>query len=79
MVIDLLLKRADDLGVQIRYETGATNLIVDHGSVVGVSWKHFTETGAIKSDAVIIAAGGFAMNPEMVAKYTPALGQKRRT
>ena len=29
MVIDLLLKRAASLGVQIRYETGATELIVD--------------------------------------------------
>ena len=41
MVIDLLVKRADELGVEIRYETGATNLIVEDGSVVGVSWKHF--------------------------------------
>jgi len=79
MVIDLLVKRADELGVEIRYETGATNLVVEDGSVVGVSWKHFTETGAIKAKAVIIAAGGFAMNPEMVAEHTPALGQKRRT
>ena len=79
MVIDLLLKRADELGVQIRYETGATNLIVDDGAVVGVGWKHFTDTGAIRAKAVVIAAGGFAMNPEMVAEHTPALGQKRRT
>jgi len=79
MVIDLLVKRADELCVEIRYETGATNLVVEDGSVVGVSWKHFTETGAIKAKAVIIAAGGFAMNPEMVAEHTPALGQKRRT
>ncbi|HTZ13236.1 MAG TPA: FAD-binding protein [Mycobacterium sp.] len=80
MVIDLLVKRADDLGVQIRYETGATNLILDaDGAVVGVAWKHFTETGAVKAKSVIIAAGGFAMNPEMVAEYTPALGQPRRT
>ena len=80
MVIDLLVKRADDLGVQIRYETGATNLILDaDGAVVGVAWKHFTETGAVKARSVIIAAGGFAMNPEMVAEYTPALGQPRRT
>ena len=42
-------------------------------------WKHFTETGAVKAKSVIIAAGGFAMNPEMVAEHTPALGQKRRT
>ncbi len=80
MVVDLLLKRADALGVQVRYETGVTNLVTDNdGAVVGVAWKHFTDTGAIKAKSVIIAAGGFAMNPEMVAEHTPALGQERRT
>jgi len=80
MVIDLLLKRADELGVEIRYETGATNLVVaDDGTVVGVTWKHFGDTGVITAKSVIIAAGGFAMNPEMVAEHTPALGQPRRT
>ena len=79
MVVDLLVKRAADVGVAIRYETGATHLIVEDGAVVGVGWKHFTDTGAVKAKAVIIAAGGFAMNPEMVAEYTPALGQQRRT
>lgn len=77
MVIDLLLKRADELGVQIRYETGATHLVVDDdGEVVGVSWKHFADTGTIRAKAVVIAAGGFVMNPEMVAKYTPELAEK---
>ena len=47
--------------------------------MVGVIWKHFTETGAVKANSVIIAAGGFAMNPDMVAEYTPALGQERKT
>ncbi|KUH71062.1 FAD-binding protein, partial [Mycolicibacterium novocastrense] len=79
MVIDLLVKRATELDVQIRYETGVTNLVVEDGSVTGVLWKHFGETGPIKAKAVIIAAGGFAMNPEMVAEFTPALGQKRKT
>lgn len=80
MVVELLLKRADALGVQIRYETAVTNLVTgDDGAVVGVAWKHFTDTGAIKAKSVIIAAGGFAMNPEMVAEHTPALGQERRT
>ncbi|QUR67577.1 FAD-binding protein [Mycobacterium spongiae] len=80
MVIDLLLKRAALLGVQIRYETGATGLIVEGSGantrVAGVRWKKFSETGAIKSDAVIIAAGGFVMNPDMVARYTPKLAEK---
>lgn len=79
MVIDLLLKRAADLGVEFRYETGASNLIVDGGAIVGVAWKQFADTGASKAKAVIIAAGGFAMNDEMVAEYTPALGVQRKS
>jgi 3-oxo-5alpha-steroid 4-dehydrogenase len=76
MVIDLLLKRADQLGVQIRYETGATALVLDDGAVVGATWKHFSDTGAIRAKAVVIAAGGFVMNPDMVAAYTPKLAEK---
>jgi succinate dehydrogenase/fumarate reductase flavoprotein subunit len=79
MVIDLLVKRADELGVEIRYETGATNLIVDNGAVTGVRWKNFDVTGSIRTAAVVIAAGGFAMNPDMVAEHTPALAQQRKT
>jgi 3-oxo-5alpha-steroid 4-dehydrogenase len=76
MVVDLLLKRATDLGVQIRYETGASAVVVDGGSVVGVGWKHFNDTGAIRAKAVVIAAGGFVMNPDMVAELTPKLAEK---
>jgi succinate dehydrogenase/fumarate reductase flavoprotein subunit len=76
MVIDLLLKRAEELGVEIRYETGATALILDGGAAVGAAWKHFNDTGAIRAKAVVIAAGGFVMNPEMVAEYTPKLAEK---
>ncbi len=79
MVIDLLVKRAAELGVSVLYETGVTNLVVDDGAVVGVRWKRFTESGAIRAKAVVIAAGGFAMNPEMVAEYTPELGKPRKT
>jgi succinate dehydrogenase/fumarate reductase flavoprotein subunit len=76
MVIDLLLKRAEELGVEIRYETGATGIIEDDGAVVGIAWKHFNDTGAIRAKAVVLAAGGFVMNPEMVAEYTPKLAEK---
>lgn len=80
MVIELLLKRAAELGVQIRYETGATALVTaDDGTVVGVRWKRFSETGEVKAKSVVIAAGGFAMNAEMVGEYTPALAHERKT
>lgn len=77
LVIDLLVKRAENLGVQIRYETGATALVLDESGVVhGVTWKHFSDSGAVRAKSVIIAAGGFVMNPEMVAKHTPKLAEK---
>jgi 3-oxo-5alpha-steroid 4-dehydrogenase len=76
MVVDLLVKRAAELGVQIRYETGAVALIVRDEAIVGVGWKHFGDSGAIRAKAVVIAAGGFVMNPDMVAELTPKLAEK---
>jgi succinate dehydrogenase/fumarate reductase flavoprotein subunit len=82
MVMDLLSKRVEEAGVEVRYETGATNLVVSASSttgeqtVVGVAWKHFKETGHLRAKAVIVAAGGFVMNAEMVQANTPALGSK---
>ncbi len=76
LVIDLLLKRAAELGVQIRYDTGATNLVMDGDAVAGVTWKHFGETGTVRAKAVVIATGGFVMNKDMVAAYTPQLAEK---
>ena len=77
MVMDLLRDRVEEAGVEVRYETGATNLVVDgSGGVVGLAWKSFDQIGAVRARAVVIAAGGFVMNPDMVAAYTPALGAK---
>lgn len=76
MVIDLLVKRAAEHGVQVRYETGATGLVLEDGKVVGATWKRFEDTGTARAKAVVIAAGGFVMNPDMVAAYTPKLAEK---
>ncbi len=77
IVMDLLRDRLADEDVEVRYETGVTNLVTgDDGRVVGVAWRSFDETGYVRADAVVVAAGGFVMNPEMVETYTPALGSK---
>ncbi len=77
IVMDLLRDRCDEAGVEVRYETGATRLVVDDGGrVAGVAWKRFDETGVVRAGAVVLAAGGFVMNPDMVATYTPALASK---
>ena len=78
LVIGLLVERLAEAGVEIRYETGGRRLVVgEGGSVVGVHWKDANgNDGCIRAGAVVIAAGGFVMNPEMVAEYTPQLAEK---
>lgn len=77
IVMDLLRQRVEEAGVEVRFETGATNLVADDsGAVVGLAWRSFEETGLVRAGAVVMAAGGFVMNPDMVQRYTPALGSK---
>ena len=73
LVLELALKKLEALGVEVRYETGATALVTDGDVVVGVAWKRFSETGAVRAGSVVIAAGGFVMNPDMVHAFAPPL------
>jgi len=73
-VVDLALKQLDKEGVEVRYDIGVTALVLDdEGRVVGATWKRFGESGAVRARAVVLAAGGFVMNEEMVASYAPRL------
>jgi 3-oxo-5alpha-steroid 4-dehydrogenase len=81
MVLDLLAARIAETGVDVRYETGASNLVVDAGpegggAVVGVGWRRYDERGAIRATSVVIAAGGYVGNDAMVRELTPQLGSK---
>jgi succinate dehydrogenase/fumarate reductase flavoprotein subunit len=73
LVLDLALKKLDELRVEVRFDTGATALVTEDDAVVGVAWKRFGETGAARANAVVIAAGGFVMNPDMVHEFAPPL------
>ncbi|HUP99620.1 MAG TPA: FAD-binding protein [Aeromicrobium sp.] len=74
LVLDCLNERLVEAGVDIRYETGASALVVDGERVVGVSWRRFKESGAIRAKGVVLAAGGFVGNADMVAEHAPTLG-----
>jgi len=76
LVIDLLVRRAAELGVGVRYETGITGLIIEDGRVTGVRWRSFDATGEIRASNVVLATGGFVMNAQMVAEHTPKLAAK---
>ncbi len=77
MIMDLLRRRIEEAGVEVRFETGATNLVQGpDGDVAGLAWRRFSDTGVVRAGAVVLAAGGFVMDPEMVAEHTPALLEK---
>ncbi|MEP9416586.1 FAD-binding protein [Gordonia sp. VNQ95] len=78
MVVELLVKRLAELGVEVRYEVGARALVVDaDGQVAGVRWRGLDGAeGFIRARNVVLAAGGFVMNSEMVAENVPWLAEK---
>jgi 3-oxo-5alpha-steroid 4-dehydrogenase len=77
LVIDLLVRRAQELGVEVWYETGATELVTDPASQVGgVRWRSYDRRGVVRARSTILAAGGFVMNPQMVAEHVPQLAAK---
>lgn len=84
IVLDALAEQLAKTDVEVRYETGATNLVVQagpegadvDGRVVGLGWRRFAERGAIRAGSVVIAAGGYVGNDAMVSAYTPQLASK---
>ena len=48
LVLDLIRDRLEEAGVEVRYETGASQLVVSDGAVVGLRWKKFDESGFIE-------------------------------
>ena len=76
LVIDLLARRADELGVDVWYETQATELVTESGRVRGVRWRSLGGNGVVLAGSTILAAGGFVMNTQMVAEHVPQLAEK---
>ena len=76
IVLDALAERIAETSIEVRYETGASGLVVDGGAVVGLAWRRYEERGFLRAKAVVIAAGGYVGNDKMVAEYTPQLGSK---
>lgn len=64
-LVDGLFKRAEELGVVVRYGAKVTGLHGDHRTVSGVR----VEEESLSADAVILAAGGFHASTEMRTRY----------
>ncbi len=75
LAVQTLAAKAQQMGVRAEFDMRVRQLIVDEtGRVVGVRATRFEEDYFIHArKAVMLAAGGFGMNQEMVAHYVPDL------
>jgi succinate dehydrogenase/fumarate reductase flavoprotein subunit len=74
-LMEVLSQAALAAGAQVRYDTRADRLVVDEaGRVCGVVASQYGETRHVRANrAVVLTAGGFVNNPDMVAQYAPAM------
>ena len=73
-IVPILEKNVTERGVEILFNTTATELRVENGAVVGVN--AVTADGGnviVSAKSVILATGGFGANLEMVAQLKPEL------
>lgn len=71
-LVEALHTAAERVGVQVRYETRARELVMRHGKVAGVEVDTPAGREVIEASTVVLACGGFQANPSWRAKY---LGQ----
>ena len=71
-VVDILIRKAEELGIEFRFECSARRLLQDsYGRITGVK----TQDGKTGSEdlfargGVVLATGGFEANVEMITKY----------
>ncbi len=68
-LVTSFLNKMNDLGIEVIYDTRATELISDNGNIVGVKAESDEYNYVINSKAVILTTGGFGNNQDMIVQY----------
>lgn len=72
-LVPILEQAVKDRGIEILFETPATEIIMKDGAVAGIKASSKTVNYTINAKAIVIASGGFAGNTEMVESLNPEL------
>ena len=72
-IVENLVKKAEELNIEILYNTKVTDIIKNDDKVVGVKANSETVNYTFDSKAVILATGGFGANEELFSSYKPEL------
>jgi 3-oxo-5alpha-steroid 4-dehydrogenase len=74
LLMQTLAEAAVSAGVNVSFDTRVERLIVEDGRVVGAMATRYGEPVAIKAHrGVVVTAGGFIWNDDMLAQYAPTL------
>ena len=68
-----LSAKAEELGIDVRVNTKATEILMDNGQAVGVKAEDDKHIYTINAKAVVLATGGFGANFDLMASYDPSL------
>lgn len=70
--LEPLKAKAEELGVEFRFSTEATKIVVDDkGSVTGLETVSGSTGTLFKLKSLIVAAGGFGASPDLLRLYAP--------
>ncbi|WP_380872828.1 hypothetical protein ACFB49_37330 [Sphingomonas sp. DBB INV C78] len=74
LALRILSERAEAGGATVMADSKVEALVVEDGRVVGARLRRYGEVSHVRANkAVVLAAGGFGQNAEMVAKHVPIL------
>ena len=70
--LEPLKAKAEELGVEFRFSTEATKIVIDGtGSVTGLETVSGSTGTLFKLKSLIVAAGGFGASPDLLRLYAP--------
>ena len=74
LLMQKLASAAVAAGTAVSYDTRVERLVVDHGRVVGAVAARYGERVTVKAHrGVVLTAGGFIWNDEMLRRHAPSL------
>lgn len=73
-----LLKAAGRLGARLLLNSPAHRLVREGGRVIGVDVQTPDGLQRVLADAVVVATGGFAQSPELLARFAPQMADALR-
>ena len=73
-----LSAEAEKLGIDVRVNTRATEILMENGQAVGVMAEDEEHIYTVKAKSVVLATGGFGANFELMASYDPEPRRRHR-